>query len=173
MGCSVGGLLALDLAHKHPEDFRAVISIEGALHIGGSAESLSLLWHPQIGNQYKARLMEGLIAPQSPKAYRKETSWVYASGWPPSFIGDLNYYTQEYDLRQSAADIDTAQIDVHILSGEYDYSGLPELGRAAHEAIAGSTFTLMGGVGHFPMSENPAAFIEYLLPVLEHIETRG
>ena len=173
MGCSVGGLLALDLAHKHPEDFRAVISIEGALHIGGSAESLSLLWHPQIGNQYKARLMEGLIAPQSPKAYRKETSWVYASGWPPSFIGDLNYYTQEYDLRQSAADIDTAQIDVHILSGEYDYSGLPELGRAAHEAIAGSTFTLMGGVGHFPMSENPAAFIEYLLPVLEHIENRG
>ena len=104
--------------------------------------------------------MEGLIAPQSPKAYRKETSWVYASGWPPSFIGDLNYYTQEYDLRQSAADIDTAQIDVHILSGEYDYSGLPELGRAAHEAIAGSTFTMMGGVGHFPMSENPAAFIE-------------
>ena len=170
MGCSVGGLLALDLAHKHAEDFRAVISIEGALHIGGSTESLSLLWHPQIGNQYKSRLMEGLIAPQSPKAYRKETSWVYASGWPPSFIGDLHYYTQEYDLRQKAAEIDTAQVDVHILSGEYDYSGLHELGRAAHEAIAGSTFTLMNGVGHFPMSENPAAFIDYLLPVLDRIE---
>lgn len=33
MGCSVGGLLALDLAHKHSELFRAVISVEGALDI--------------------------------------------------------------------------------------------------------------------------------------------
>ena len=29
----------------------------------------------------------------------------------------------------------------------------------------------MDGVGHFPMSENPAKFIEYLLPVLETIRT--
>ena len=28
MGCSVGGLLALDLAHKHPDAFRAVVSVE-------------------------------------------------------------------------------------------------------------------------------------------------
>ena len=28
----------------------------------------------------------------------------------------------------------------------------------------------MKGLGHFPMSENPKAFIEYLLPVLETIK---
>ena len=39
MGCSVGGLLALDLAHKHPDAFRAVVSVEGALHIGGHMDS--------------------------------------------------------------------------------------------------------------------------------------
>ncbi|MGA1104410.1 MAG: alpha/beta fold hydrolase [Pseudomonadales bacterium] len=55
------------------------------------------------------------------------------------------------------------------MSGEYDYSGLAELGEAAHQAIPGSTFTLMQGVGHFPMSENPRAFIEYLLPILDQI----
>ena len=169
MGCSVGGLLALDLAHKHPDDFRAVISVEGALHIGGNPESLALLWHPQIGNQYKARLMEGIIAPQSPIECRKETSWVYASGWPQTFIGDLYYYSQEYDLRSGASEIDTKRLGVHILSGEYDYSGLAELGEAAHQAIPGSTFTLMQGVGHFPMSENPKTFIEYLLPILDQI----
>ena len=27
----------------------------------------------------------------------------------------------------------------------------------------------MDNVGHFPMSENPAAFLEYLLPVLENV----
>jgi pimeloyl-ACP methyl ester carboxylesterase len=58
---------------------------------------------------------------------------------------------------------------VHILSGEYDYSGRTELGRAAHEAIPGSTFTEMVGLGHFPMAENPERFIEYLLPVLSRI----
>ena len=38
---------------------------------------------------------------------------------------------------------------------------------ASCHAIAGSTFAEMKGVGHFPMSENPEAFIGYLLPILE------
>lgn len=169
MGCSVGGLLALDLAYRHPDKFRAVISVEGALNIEGSQEQLQELWHPQVSNEYKARLMEGLMSPTSPKAYRKETSFVYASGWPPVFLGDLYYYVEEFDLRNAAAAIDSSHVGVHILSGEYDYSGTSELGREAHEAIAGSTWVEMEGVGHFPMSENPVAFIRYLLPILNSI----
>lgn len=169
MGCSVGGLLALDLAHKHADLFRAVISVEGALHIEGSTNELGELWHPQVNNEYKARLMDGLMSPDSPEAYRKETSFVYACGWPPAFIGDLHYYVDEYDLRGVAAEIDTNQVGVHILSGEYDYSGTSELGQQTQAAIAGSSWVEMKGVGHFPMSENPAAFIQYLLPILEQI----
>ncbi len=169
MGCSVGGLLALDLAHKHADRFRAVISVEGALNIEGSQAALAELWHPQVSNEYKARLMEGLMSPTSPLAYRKETSFVYASGWPPVFLGDLHYYVEDFDLRDDAHTIDTNQIGVHILSGEYDYSGTSELGQAAHAAIAGSTWAEMKGVGHFPMSENPQAFAEYLRPVLDQI----
>jgi pimeloyl-ACP methyl ester carboxylesterase len=169
MGCSVGGLLALDLAHKHADLFRAVISLEGALHIGGDLDSLGTFWHPQVNSEYKARLMDGIMSPSSPKAYRKETSFVYASGWPPAFLGDLYYYVQDYDLRDAAGEIDTNRVGVHILSGEYDYSGSAELGRAANEAIPGSTWAEMKGVGHFPMSENPAAFLEYLLPILDRI----
>lgn len=171
MGCSVGGLVALDLAYRHPEKFRSVISVEGALKIEGSQELMQELWHPQVSNEYKARLMEGLMSPTSPKPYRKETSFVYASGWPPVFLGDLYYYIEDFDLRNSASGIDTSHVDVHILSGEYDYSGTSELGREAHEVISGSTFTEMKGVGHFPMSENPAAFIGYLMPILEQIES--
>ena len=169
MGCSVGGLLALDLAHKHADTFRAVISVEGALKIPGDLDDLGALYHPQISNDYKARLMEGLMAPGSPQAYRKETSFVYASGWPPAFLGDLYYYIAEFDLRKVAHEIDTDRVGVHILSGEYDYSGTAELGRAAHAAIAGSTWQMMAGVGHFPMSENPAAFINYVRPILDRI----
>ena len=169
MGCSVGGLLALDLAHKHRDEFRAVISLEGALEIPGSIDHVGELWHPRVGNEYKARLMDGLMSPTSPKRYRKETSFVYASGWPQVFLGDLYYYLEDFDLRELAHEIDTNRTGVHILSGDYDYSGTCELGEAAHKAIPGSTYTVMKHVGHFPMSENPAAFLEYLLPVMDQI----
>jgi pimeloyl-ACP methyl ester carboxylesterase len=39
------------------------------------------------------------------------------------------------------------------------------------EAIPGAQVTVMREVGHFPMSENPAKFREYLLPVLKQIES--
>ncbi len=171
MGCSVGGLLALDLALHHPDDFRAVISLEGALKIGGTLESLSAFWRPDVSSEYKARLMNALMSPTSPEPYRRETTQVYASGWPPAFLGDLAYYVEEYDLTADAARIDTARTAVHILSGEYDTSGTAELGRAAHEAIKGSTWAMMEGVGHFPMSENPEAFLRYLGPVLARVRT--
>lgn len=166
MGCSVGGLLALDLARHHPETFAAVISLEGALNIETPWSSLDNLWHPQVSNEFKARLMNGLMSPTSPEALRKETCAVYASGWPPAFRGDLYYYVVDYDLRAEAAGIDTARTPVHILSGEYDGSATLEHGSAAHEAISGSTWAAMTDVGHFPMSENPEAFLGYLLPVL-------
>ena len=168
MGCSVGGLLALDLALHHPDRFRAVISLEGALRIDDAGE-VPGLWHPAVGNEYKGQLMESLVAPTAPAAYRKETAFVYASGWPPAFIGDLFYYAAEFDLRDRAGEIDTGEVAVHILSGEYDYSGSPALGRAAHEAIPGSTWELMEGMGHFPMTENPERFMSYLLPILDRI----
>ena len=169
MGCSVGGLLALDLAAKHPEQFSAVISLEGALHVGGDWDGLDGFWHPQVSNETKARMMEGLTAPTSPDPYRKETIQTYASGWPQAFLGDLWYYIVDYDLTNDAKAIDTDRVGVHIFSGEYDYSGTVERGRAAHEAIEGSTFTEMQGMGHFPMSENPGPFMDHLSPVLDQI----
>ncbi len=169
MGCSVGGLLALDLALHHPAVFRAVVSVEGSLYIGGDPDALDGFWHPQVSNQAKARIMEGLCAPASPEAYIKEVSQVYSAGWPPAFLGDLYYYMVDYDLRERVTEIDTSRCAVHILNGDYDWSGTAEMGANAHQAIPGSTHTVMRGVGHFPMQENPGAFVRYLLPILDLI----
>lgn len=171
MGCSVGGLLALDLARHHADEFRAVIALEPSLKVGGSLERLSGFWHPQVSNEYKARLMNGLMAPTSPEPLRRETVYAYASGWPAAFLGDLNYYIDDHDLTTEAANIDTARCAVHLLTGEYDASATIEHGQAAHDAIVGSTFTVMPGMGHFPMSENPVAFVDHLLPVLDQIRS--
>jgi pimeloyl-ACP methyl ester carboxylesterase len=173
MGCSIGGLLALDLARYHPDRFRAVVGVEPALKVEGKWEAMQNLWHPRVDSGFKAALMEGLVAPQSPEAFKKETAFVYSQGWPPSFLGDLYFYVQDHDLRVEAAAIDTSKVEVHLLSGEYDWSATPEAGRLAHEAIAGSTWQLMEGVGHFPMSENPTQFLGYLKPVLEGVVQRS
>ncbi|WP_342726334.1 alpha/beta hydrolase [Bradyrhizobium sp. B097] len=175
MGCSIGGMLALDLARYYPDSFRAVISVEGALktHIPVEHPAVQTMWDPRVSNDYKARMMDSLMSPTSPEAYRKETSQMYAAGWPQTFIGDLNYYCSDYDLREEAHLIDTSRVGVHILNGEYDYSGSIEAGREAHAAIAGSTWAAMDGVGHFGMSENPEKFLEHVLPILRELRMRS
>ena len=167
MGCSVGGLLALDLALNHADDFRASIAVEGALKIGGDFDQLFGMSHPQVSGLAKARMMEGLCAPMSPTPYVKEISQVYSAGWPPVFLGDLWYYLVDYDIVDRAHEIDTTRCAVHILNGEYDYTGSVRKGLEAHQAIAGSTHTAMEGIGHFPMAENPELFLTYLKPILE------
>ena len=169
MGCSIGGLLALDLARYHPGDFRAVIGLEPALKVPGATSALAAFWHPRVTSEYKATLMYGLMSPTSPEALRRETVFVYSQGWPPAFLGDLHFYIEDHDLREEAANIDTTRCPVYLLSGEYDYSATPEMARAAQSAIPGSTYQEMPGLGHFPMAEDPVRFIEYLLPVLERI----
>ena len=170
VGCSVGGLLALDLALHHPDDFRAVISLEGALKIGGSPDDLTGFWSPQVSNQSKSRMMESLCAPSSPEVYVKEVSQVYSAGWPAAFLGDLYYYLVDFDITERAHEIDTKRVGVHIMSGEYDWSGTVAHGQVAQEAIPGSTHTVMRNVGHFPMQENPTEFVKHLMPILEQIE---
>lgn len=43
------------------------------------------------------------------------------------------------------------------------------MGQALADAVPGATFRMMPGVGHFPMSENPARFRESLIPLLDQI----
>ena len=164
MGSSIGGHLALDLARERPDDFRAVIGLEAAAYTpGGYVDDFH---HPNIGNDYKAHLMYGLMSPTSPEAFRRETLWVYSQGAPSVFKGDLYYYSVDHDLREGAEEIDTRRLSVDILNGEYDWSGTPEMGEAIARRIPGARYQTMPGLGHFPMSEDPARFLDIIRPVL-------
>ena len=85
----------------------------------------------------------------------------------------MNYYGIEHDLRETAQNIDTSKCLFYVLSGDYDWSAYPEACKALADAVPGSSYTLMEGMGHFPMSEDPQNFKRYLLPVLEDIEQRS
>ena len=65
--------------------------------------------------------------------------------------------------------IDTSRCPLYLLTGEYDFSCTPDDTRATAARIPGARLTIMTELGHFPMSENPQAFLTHLLPVLEKI----
>lgn len=172
MGCSMGGHLAPDLALHHPGFYRAVIGVEAGIHSHGIERVLKWWYHPRLSNDTKPAQMYTLCAPQSPEAYKRETIWAYSQGAPPVFTGDLHYYLIEHDLTDTAKEIDTSKTAVYVLNGEYDWSGTVAGGQELVAAIPGATHQVMKDVGHFPMSENPAAFKQYILPVLEDAAAR-
>jgi len=65
--------------------------------------------------------------------------------------------------------IDTATCPLFLLTGEYDFSCTAEDTLRTARSIPGAQVTIMEKLGHFPMSENPAQFRQYVAPVLEEI----
>ena len=169
MGCSIGGRIVLQLAHAHGEEFRALIGLEGADHQSPWYDT-SWLNRPDVhGGEVCAALVSGLVAPQSPDEFRHETLWQYKQGGPGIFKGDLYFYRVDSDLRGKLGGIDCAKTPLYLLTGEYDFSCSPEDTLRTAQSIPGAKVTVMKEVGHFPMSENPAQFRQYILPVLQEI----
>lgn len=178
MGCSIGGRAVLHLALRHGPKFRAAIGLQSGLH----AESVfneqyygvGILNRPEAhGGEMCSALVSGLIGPNAPSKDRWETIWHYMQSGPGVFLGDLNYYLNEGDLRNGlATNIDASVCPVYLLSGEYDYSAPPEAAEEVARQVKGAVFQMMPGLGHFPMSEDPASFLEHLRPILSEIGQR-
>jgi pimeloyl-ACP methyl ester carboxylesterase len=169
MGCSMGGHVAPDLALHYPGTFRAVIAVQGGIATHDDEPFNAYMWHPRISNELKSALMFTLMSPRSPEALRRETSWVYGQGAPPVHKGDLVFYLGEHDLTDTAQYIDTSKTSVYVLSGDYDWSAIPDKCKALADAIPGAHYQLMHNLGHFPMSEDPTSFKAYLAPILDEI----
>jgi len=174
LGCSIGGKIVLHLALRHPERFRALIGVEAADYQTPWYDDTSWLHRPDVhGGEICSALMAGLIAPQSPAEARWETLWGYAQGGPGVFRGDLYFYRAEGDLRGKLDAVDTRRCPLYLLTGEYDFSCTPADTERTAKAIEGARFTVMKGLGHFPMSEHPGRFREYLVPVLDEIRAHA
>jgi pimeloyl-ACP methyl ester carboxylesterase len=169
MGCSIGGRIALHLALNHPERFRAIIGLESGAHVDPYYD-LGWLHRPDVhGGEVCAAVVSGLIAPGSPDADRWETLWHYMQSGPGVFKGDLFFYTVDGDMRERLAAIDTGRCPLYLLTGEYDYSCTPEDTLDVARRVKGAEAVIMKELGHFPMSEHPQRFLDYLRPVLAHI----
>jgi pimeloyl-ACP methyl ester carboxylesterase len=165
LGCSMGGQICLELALRRPDRFAAAIAVQGADRVEGRQS----IWakHARVNEKlFVPEWVDGLMSPTAPAARRAEVRWAYSQGAHGVYWGDIEFYSRDWDARDRVGGIDTARCPVHVLAGEYDYSCTPDLARATAQRIPGATFTEMEGLGHFPMAEDPQAFLAYLRPVL-------
>jgi len=166
IGCSMGGAIVLKLAAEHQDELRGIVGLESAAYAPGRYNDF--LHHPAIhGGELCASYTYGLNGPLSPEPARRENWWTYSQSGPGVYQGDVHFYSNDWDARADLARIDTRRCRVSLLTGEYDYSCTPAMTKAVADAIPGSRFTVMPGIGHFPMVENYPLFREYLLPELE------
>ena len=171
MGCSIGGRIVLNLAIEYADEFRALIGLEAA-DFQSPWYDTSWLHRPDVhGGEVCAALVSGLIGPQCPDKYRHETLWQYMQSGPGIFKGDLYFYRVDGDLRDKVGAIDTKKCPLFILTGEYDFSCTAEDSKRTAGQIPGAEITIMKGLGHFPMSEDPKQFEGYILPVLEKVRS--
>ena len=174
LGCSIGGKIVLELARLHAKSFRALIGLESADYQAPWYDDTGWLHRSDVhGGEVSGALMSGLIAPQSPDETRWETLWGYMQGGPGVFKGDLFFYRADGDFRDRVGQIDTSRCPLYLLTGEYDFSCTPEDTLRTAAKIQGARVTIMKEIGHFPMSENPAQFRRYLLPVLDEIKAHS
>lgn len=169
MGCSIGGRVVLELARAHSEVFRAVIGLQSSAFVQHYFD-ITWLHRPNIhGGEMSAAYCYGLVGPEAPLEHRWETLWHYMQGGPGVFKGDLHFYSVDGDVSERLPEIDTLACPVYLLTGEYDYSCTPQSSKETADKIDGAKLTVMERLGHFPMSEDPDTFKQYLIPVLNEI----
>jgi pimeloyl-ACP methyl ester carboxylesterase len=169
MGSSMGGAIVLEMAYRYADEIRAVIGLESTAL--AKNRFISYTYHPAVhGGEMTATWTYGLMAPQSPERFKRETWWGYSQGAPGVYQGDTYFYSVDWDASERISEIDTGRCPVFLLIGEYDFSCTPQDTERTARSIPGANFELMTEIGHFPMSENPMRFKEYLVPILKEIE---
>ncbi|MFI7744116.1 alpha/beta fold hydrolase [Kocuria rhizosphaericola] len=176
MGSSMGGHLAIDLASKHADRYRATIAVEGALRSAAEYVDVGMAGirrefdNPKVSRTSTGAAMMLNISPYSPEANVREIQWEYQCGGPGVFAGDLYYYYYDHHVTpEEARAIDTSQCMLYLLTGEYDPNTSPAETQELADLVPGCKFWAMPKLGHFPVTENYEEFRQYLLPILQEI----
>ena len=170
MGCSIEGGSCSSSRSSTRASCGALIGLQSGAYVERYYDA-SWLDHPEVyADAPAARWPTGHVAAQ-PGEGALGDGVALRAGWPGVFTGDLFFYQVDGDIRDRIGAIDTSACPLYLLTGEYDYSASPRDTEAVVARVKGARMTVMKGLGHFPMSENPEAFLGYLRPVLKEIRT--
>jgi pimeloyl-ACP methyl ester carboxylesterase len=172
MGSAMGGMLALDLAYYHPDDFRAVIGLNAgppADFDPAMVKRLEAMGDPRMP-QFNTSMMRAAMASSSPEIYRRELEWVYGQSAPGVGEGALNYFVFDHDLTpEQAATIDMDKVAVYLFTGQDDFFGGEAGTCKLVENWPGVPFKMLRRLGHFGIAEDPKALKADIWPAIEEI----
>jgi pimeloyl-ACP methyl ester carboxylesterase len=173
VGCSMGASMALTVAAQRPDLLRGVVALEAPLSSPGRKSEL--LTDARIADsQHNPAYVRAMLGPNCPQKQRDEACAIYAQARPGVYMGDLAYYSEEYDGKRLAPALRTCGVLIELLTGSYDYSASPANTRQLLSEIGSSaaTFHEMDGLGHFPMIEDPERFRPHFRAALARIKER-
>lgn len=174
VGCSMGASMALTVAAQRPDLLRGVVALEAPLSSPGRKSEL--LTDARIADsQHNPAYVRAMLGPNCPQKQRDEACAIYAQARPGVYMGDLAYYSEEYDGKRLAPALRTCGVPIELLTGSYDYSASPANTRQLLSEIGSSaaTFHEMDGLGHFPMIEDPERFRPHFRAALARIKERN
>jgi len=176
MGCSVGGQLALDLAAYHKNRFGAFISLNGWYDNPSPSKPIvnDMFRTPSISEDYPMSIILGGTTPVAPEALVHEVYWIYRSNFTGVYAGDNDYFMHEHDLKTCGHMIDANTKPLVAIAGQYDSAAHDQEhgGPAIARNIPGAEFIVGEGLGHFAPSDDPEAFADMLLPILDRVLER-
>ena len=181
VGHSWGGYLAMRYAVRHPANVEAMILVDSVPAKATSTEFLGGAFFPD-----KIGQLRGLSAkyPDQVQKYIRLTAAM--SFYSPEIrdriiaaMGRVEYNSRLEVLEKEAAAHDpTAELKdltmpVLVTTGRFDVGLPPRTAWTLHQAIPGSKFVVFERSGHFPMLEEPEAFVTAIEEFLRQPQTHG
>ena len=170
VGISVGGLIALQAASRHPERVRALVLCDTAARIGTEEG-----WNERI----EAIRQEGLAA-LAPSIAARWFAPSFPTEEPATFRGHVNMLgrsaaegylgtcamLRDTDLGGSLGSIRCPAL---VVTGDHDVATPPVMGRALAAVLEHGRFAPIADAGHLPCVEQPEALAGLIRDFLEEV----
>ena len=179
VGLSMGGRIAQDFHARFPDRVATLVLCDTMSDFRGSltpekrAEFIRLRQAPLIAGKeprdIAEALVDSLVGPSAGDLARRQLWDSIAALHKDSYLKTIEA-SLSFDR---SAEIDRISVPTLLLYGEHDRLTPPTVGKALHERIAGSEFTVIEGAGHLSNIERPEAFNAALLAFLVKHRDRG
>ena len=179
VGLSMGGRIAQDFHARFPDRVATLVLCDTMSDFRGSltpekrAEFVRLRQAPLMAGKeprdIAEALVDSLVGPSAGDLARRQLWDSIAALHKDSYLKTIEA-SLSFDR---SAEIDRISVPTLLLYGEHDRLTPPTVGKALHERIAGSEFTVIEGAGHLSNIERPEAFNAALLAFLVKHRDRG